>query len=466
MSFRRVVLTVSMAIFMANLDATIVYIALPTLSRVFGVETGAVSWAVLLYLLALCAFLPTFGKLADRWGSRTVLGSGYVLFTLGSLACGFAPGLPALCAFRFLQGVGGAMIFATANAVVVQHLPEAVRGRAFGILAVFGSVGVALGAPVGGFLLHYLDWRWVFFVNVPAGVAGALLAWLGLPRDRAGDGERKSFDLAGAALSFVALGAFIYCINTAQDYGWVGHGALGSAAVALLAGVLFVVRERRAPSPVLNLRIFSDRNLTAALLGTLTSTLLLDGYSFLFPFYFDGVRGLTPDRIGLLLIVFPAVSAVLGPFLGAWVDRVGPRRVCILSAAAMVASTALFLLFGSGTGYGVVIAALALYGAALGAFFAAVSTLVMNLAPPGEEGIVSAANALFTFLGSTLGVCLFEAVFSSPFPAGAANTAAPAALVLTGYHRAALAGVLFGLAVLATALVARPASRPGAHRAH
>lgn len=447
-----VITAISLAAFIANLDATIVYISLPTMSREFNVDTSQISWVVLSYLLALCSFLLVFGRLSDMKGSRRIFLWGYLVFITTSFLCGTAQGLGTLIAMRAAQGIGGAMLFSTTNIIIVQYLPEEIRGRAFGMMAVFAGIGIALGSPVGGFLLTHLGWQWIFFVNVPFGIFGLVLAMKVLPPLPTPDQRGLTFDLLGVLLSVVCLSTLVYVLNSGSKLGWLSPAILMSAAVSVVCAVTFVIRERRITQPLVDLGIFRILPLTSALMASFLGIVIFDGFGFVFPFFFDRVKEFSPDKTGMILGITPVVAGLVSPVAGFLVDRLRPRAVCVWSTAAQIIATAIFCTFDAATGYAPIIVSYVLFGAAISGFFTASATLVMSHAPTGKEGITSALLSMFQFSGAIFGVCLFETVYSFRFTARHASTAVleiPAAEIAIGYRDAAIFGLALGVIAFA-----------------
>jgi EmrB/QacA subfamily drug resistance transporter len=449
--------TLLLATFMANLDSTIVNIALPTLGTAFGVDASRVATVSLAYLLALCGFLLLGGRLGDVRGPRAVLLGGYALFVGASVGCALAPGVGVLAACRFVQGVGGALLNATLGLVVVRFLPADDRGRAFGLITAAGAVGYALGAPVGGFLVQHLGWRAVFWVNVPIGAVGALLVVRALPREAPTREAGAPLDLPGLLLGLGALAAAIVALNQVQELGWRSPLVLGAAGASVAGFALFVARERRTRHPLLDLGLFANRDLALGLLAALGVVVLVDGLSFVMPFYFDRVLRLAPGPTGLYLGLFPLLALVASPLGGRLADRLGPRRVCAASAALAVLPCAWFLGLDAGTSRVLLVVAFVVFGTGVAAFFAASASLVMSHAAPGRSGMTSALLSLNQSLGAVLGVTLCETLYSSALPVGAAAALAPAARHAAGVQRAALLWTAVSVAALLLAAVARAA---------
>src|ERR1700728_3999090 len=251
------VAAVCIGAFMGQLDASIVTVALPTLQRPFGVSVGAVTWVGLSYLLVLVATVIAVGRFADMWGRKLLYVYGFLLFTLASALCGFAPDLAALCGFRAWQAVGAAMLQANSLAIIVLVVPSRSLGRAIGLQGAAQALGLALGPTIGGLLLAGGGWRLIFFVNVPFGLLGALAAVLLVPRSR-DLAARVRFDWTGLGIFFPAVVALVSAISFGAELGWSSSVIVGLfVATAVLVG-LFIWHERRDPDPMLDLGLFRN----------------------------------------------------------------------------------------------------------------------------------------------------------------------------------------------------------------
>lgn len=285
-----IILITSLAMFMTNLDVSIVNIALPTLASNYGVSIASVSRIVLVYLLAIMSLLLVFGRLGDSRGAERVFTVGFIVFSLASLLCAFSWSINSLLVFRFIQGAGGAMVEATATALMLLYLPIEIRGRAFGINAVLGGVGFAAGAPVGGFLVQYLSWRWIFLVNIPVGLTVLVLAGMALQYRQKSERSAESFDILGAVLSFLGFGTLLYGLNFIQSAGISTAGLVMHLLPAIILLTTFLYYEKQAKLPLLDLSLFNNIHLSLGLAGYMAVVMVLNGFSFLFPFYFESVR--------------------------------------------------------------------------------------------------------------------------------------------------------------------------------
>jgi EmrB/QacA subfamily drug resistance transporter len=456
------IIAIAIAIFMTNLDTSIVNIALPEFTKIFHADTGEVSRIVLVYLLAMVSLLLVFGKVSDLKGSERIFTTGYVVFTLASGLCAFAPSLNLLIVFRFIQGVGGAMLLATWGAVAMKYLPAGMRGRAFGIVTVFGGIGMAIGAPVGGLLIHYLSWEWIFLINLPVGIAAIILIRFALNKKNVPAVGNDRFDFAGAAFSFAGILCLFLVLNTGADYGWLSWKSILLFIIAAGCLSLFYFREKRCISPLLNFRMLKNKHVLSGYTSTVIVVMILMGFNFLFPFYFDFVRHLDPEKTGFLLMTFPVVSILISPVSGYFCDKRSSRMVSMVALFFLIASSFLFATFGMMTSYYLVIASFLLFGVGLALFFTANTALVMSHATPGAEGMFTALLSAVTYLGAAFGINFFELIFSLGFPVTGRKLIPgnlPPEMLTTGFLHASVFGIILAIFGLMAVLIYREKSK-------
>lgn len=324
--------------FVSIMDATVVVTALPRLQTIFGVDLRQISYVATAYTLAQGVVVAASAYLATRFGIKPVYLTSLALFTAGSALCGLATSAPMLIAFRVLQGAGGAALVPLAFSLVLGAFPPAQRGLANGVFGIPVLAAPALGPTVGGYLVQYVDWRWIFYLNVPIGVAGALLGWRVLrptPPQRG-----LPFDLRGFLLLAPALGLLLFGLS---NLSYDGPGALMTVSGPLVAAALllavYVPVELGTARPLLDLRLFARRNYWAGSLIAWVSTVGLFGASFLLPQYLQALRGLSPYDAGLLLLP-QGLAAIAGTVAaGALYTRVDPRILIVGGAVAMAAAT-------------------------------------------------------------------------------------------------------------------------------
>jgi EmrB/QacA subfamily drug resistance transporter len=438
------VATVCIGAFMGQLDASIVTLAFPALEEEFGAGIGAVTWVGLTYLLVLVGLVAPIGRLADMAGRKLLYTYGFAVFIVGSALCGLAPNLLMLNVFRAVQAIGAAMLQANSVAIIYAAMPRDKLGRGIGIQGAAQALGLALGPTVGGLLVQAGGWRWIFWVNVPMGIAGVVLGWFFIPRSRNLVG-RSRFDWIGLALFFPAVAALLAAISLGNDVGWTSPWILALFVFAALALVAFLLRERAAASPMLPLALFRRLPFTAGIGSGLLSYLVMFGTLFVVPFYLQRALGVGPGRSGLILTVMPVVLGVLAPFAGRWADRVGPRPLTVSGMAVSAAALAGLALLESDMT--LLVAGLVLLGVGMGLFTPPNNAAIMAAAPGDQSGVAAGVLNMTRGVGTALGLAATGLVFA----AVAGEDASAADLVTHGFSAAAwfLAAVAAVAAVLA-----------------
>jgi len=409
------------AAFMTTLDSSIVNIGLPSIARAFGVSlSGTVEWVLIGYLVVIAAFLLTFGRLADMVGRKPLFLAGIGIFTLSSALCGAAPSLGALITARCFQGLGASAIFSVNVAMITRSFPAAERGRALGTNAILVALGVSVGPTAGGILTHLLNWRWIFYVNLPIGVVVILAAWhLLTERPRM---KRQHFDVPGATFLAVGLSALTLGLSFGQEWGWSSLRFLLSMLLATvaLAGAAWV--EHRAPFPLLDPALLRNRVFVLANVSFTICMLALFAVGFLLPFYLEELKGYGTLRSGLLLTPLPLALAVVAPLSGTLADRVGSRWLAPVGLA--LSSLGLILLTGLAPASSIffLILALVVTGIGQGLFQSPNTRAIMEAAPPEEQGVASGTLATSRVIGQCLSVAVAGAVFAG-FGAAEAGSA-------------------------------------------
>jgi EmrB/QacA subfamily drug resistance transporter len=402
-----VILVISLGTFMTGIDGSIVNIALPAIAQSLDVSTVTASWVLNAFLIIMISLLIMASRYGDMKGYRPVFLAGIVLFTLGSALCGLAPDIAFLILSRMLQGVGAAVISALGAAMIISYLPQSVRGQALGVVAMFLMLGVALGPVIGGYLTSAYSWRFIFYVNLPIGVALVLLGIHALPR-LPPVSPGISLDMPGSVLLFLALSTLIIGLTSVQGRG----GRTGMAALAASAAfwALFYVWERRTPSPLVNLSLFACRAYTFQSIGILLSQIPISGVMVLMPFYLELVRHIPTDHAGAILLGLPAGMILTAPLAGRISDRIGTKRPIIAGFAICAAALVLLSAVSPDTGIGYIVACLILLGAGTGTVFAPLNSAVMGESPVTEWGMTSGFVRMMTNLGISLGVALMMLV--------------------------------------------------------
>jgi EmrB/QacA subfamily drug resistance transporter len=443
---------------MIILDQTIVNVALPTIQSDLGFSQSSLAWVINAYLIALGGLLLLAGRMGDLLGRKRIFLAGLALFTLASLLCGVSQTEEMLIGARFVQGVGAAMASAVILGMIVTMFPQPrEQAMAIGIYSFVASAGASIGLLAGGVITQAINWHWIFFVNLPIGVAAAVLAVRLLEDDR-GLGLGEGADVAGAILVTAALMLGVYTIVGTVDHGWGSAHTLGfgAAAVALLAA--FVARQATASRPLVPLRIFRSRNVSGANVVQALMVAGLFGMFFLGTLYLQRVLGYDAVQTGAAFLPVSVGIGVLSlGFSARLITRLGARTVLLPGLAAIVAG--LLLLTGAPVGGDYVtdlLPALVLLGVGAGIAFPALVTLAMSGATPADSGLASGLVNTTQQVGGALGLAVLATLSSSRSDHLLAQGDSAASALTGGYHLAFSIGAgLVIAAIVVAALVLR-----------
>ena len=403
-----IMIVIIFGLFMTVLDSTIVNIAIPRLQNAFGADLNSVQWVITVYTLAQGVATPLTAFFAGRIGTKRFYILSLTAFTIGSFLCGLSWSLPILILFRVLQGLGGAFLFPLSITLLYREFPPNERGLASGILGIPILLAPALGPTLGGYIVTFASWQLIFFVNVPIGIVGVLMA-IFLMRDFRPD-VRMSFDLPGFLLSAGGLAAVLYSLSDASTDGWGSGKVLGLLIGGLLALVLFVIVEirtaNRGGQPLLDLRVFRNASFTAANIASVFVAIGLFGGLFLMPLYLQNLRGLSAFQAGLLLLP-QAFASMVGVVVGGrLVDRIGVRAVVIPGLILLTISTWLLTSLSLTTTYGALQWALVLRGLGFGLAFQPLLVAALAEIAPRDLASASSINTVVRFISQSLGIAI------------------------------------------------------------
>lgn len=407
---RRLVLAASaLGAFAATVKATGVNVVLPTLVEVFDAPFASVQWVVLSYLLASIALLPIIGRLGDLLGKRRVFLAGFAVFALGSVLCALAPTMQLLIAVRSVQGVGAAVLTSLGLALVTDVYPASERGRAIGVNGAVISAGVVLGPSLGGLIADAFSWRWVFGAGVLVVAAGAALAWRVVPRQAAAGA--RAFDLPGALTVVAALLSLSLALTLGQGRGFAAPSVLALFAASVALIVAFVAIERRAPSPVVDLRLFRAPALTIGLLTGLATFTAISGVILLMPFYLEGVLGFAPRQVGLLMAVVPVVLVIMAPIAGWAADRFGERPVTLIGLSSVFIGYLLVGRLDQDTTVARYLLSFLPVGLGMGTFQTPNNSAIMGAVQRSRSGTAGGLLALTRTFGQVLGTAVLATLW-------------------------------------------------------
>ena len=399
--------------FITTLDGSIVNIGLPAISQTFHVGvSGAIEWIIIGYLVVIASVLLTFGRLADMIGRKPIFVAGLIVFIIGSALCGMASSLLLLIIARLFQGLGGALIFSVNIAMITSTFPSNERGLALGLNAVVVSLGVSTGPTIGGIITQYLTWRWIFYVNLPIGIAVLVAAFYFYKERRVQKGEHGRFDPAGAAFLAISLALLTLGLSFGQEWGWLSPGTLSSLGVGALVLLTVIYIERRVEHPILDLHLLQNRVFAFANISFMLCMMALFAPGFVMPFYFEQLRGFSTIQTGLLLTPLPLTFALIAPFSGSLADRLGSRWLSPVGLA--IACFGLFLLsqLNAHSSMLDIIWRLIVIGIGQGIFQSPNTRTIMGEAPRSAQGEASGLLATGRVIGQSLSIALVGTVFA------------------------------------------------------
>ena len=433
----------STGLFMLMLDSTAIALALPAIRLDLGASTSGIQWAQNIYLLALAALVTTLGRLGDLVGRRLVFGAGLIVFSLGSIACAMADSIALLVAGRAIQGAGAAAMLALSLAIATLAFPAEQRGRAIGVWAAVSSIALAIGPLVGGVVVEIASWRWLFLLNIPlAAVSLAVLA-AAMPESRDESAGRR-IDVAGVIVLSAGLTLLVLALVQGKAWGWSSPDTLGALGAGVAMLTLFVVVERRAAEPIIDLELFRS----GPYLGASAAAFALVGsywtVMFLLPQYLDLALRFSTARSGLLMLPVTVPMAIISPLVARLVARASARLVMTAGMACATLGMLFLTRLDGSSNYWDVAPGLVLFGLALGFVYAPMSAAAMAALPPEKAGVASGVLAMIRCLAGAVMLAGAGAVFQhveveerglgrsfeAAFAAGIAETAWMLAAVL------------------------------------
>ena len=402
------------ALFMAILDNLVVNVALPTLSRDLNASTTQLQWIVSAYILVFASLQITAGGLGDRLGRKRWFLIGIVLFTATSLLAAFAQNVETLIAARALQGLGAAFILPLSLSLISEAFPPEERGRALGIWSAVSVSGIALGPVVGGLIVEYASWNWIFLINVPIGILAFFVTSAVVQESRDTSGTVAT-DVPGTLLITGAIGSLTWGLIEAGNRGWGDSlilTAFGAAAAMLVA---FVWVEAHTEKPMVPLRFFRSRTFTGANLDAFAVSFLIAGVAFFSTLYLQNVHGYSAVRAGLALLPMVAVMMIASPISGAMVNRLGSSR--LISLGMIIAGIGMFLFLRADVdaSYLDITPAYMVMGLGMALIFAPMTTAVLNSVESAKSGVASAVNGAIREIGNAFGVAFLGTLMNRAY---------------------------------------------------
>ena len=443
--------TVSIGTFMATLDSSIVNVALPTISGKLHADLSTLQWVVTAYLLTISSLLPVFGRIADLLGRRRIFSLGFIVFTFGSILCGLATNIWFLIGMRVLQAIGASMLMANSAAIIIANFPPKERGQALGLTGTVVALGSLTGPALGGVLVGLLDWRSIFYINLPIGILGYLAAQIVLPLDKPQQ-NKETFDFVGALFFTLGMISLMFAISNGQSWGWSSYPILGGLFLGTLSLAFFFYTEVRVTNPMIDLSLFRIRPFFIGNITGLLSFVAMFANVMLMPFYLQHVLHYSPTQVGLLMTAFPLTMAIIAPISGHASDRIGP--VVLTTSGLFVSAIGFFYLstLTSTSLFWQIVPGLLLMGLGAGLFQSPNNSSVMSSVPPPKLGVAGGINALVRNVGMVIGIAFSVSLFENREAMLLAGVNTPTAVqqanaFVGAYHIVMLASM--GIAILA-----------------
>ncbi len=396
---------------MSTLDSSIVNVALPKMAEELRVGTGAIAWVVSAYLIVVTVCILLFGRLGDLKGQGKVFRFGLLLFTAGSLLCGLTHTFALLLAARCVQAVGAAATMANSQGIITRTFPAQERGRALGINGAFVALGMLVGPALGGFIITFASWEYLFWINVPIGIAAFLanLRFSGAEDTRA----EEKLDIKGFLLFALAMAPLFVALEYGQDAGFNSPVIVACFAVAAVSGTVFYFAESRCGQPLLDLSIFRNTWFSVSIFCAFTSFVALSCSNIVLPFYLQNALAMSPGKASIYMTIYPLVLALVAPLSGYASDRIGPEALTLAGLTMM--SLGLFLMSGlrQNPPSWTLVLFIGVMSFGNGLFQSPNNSLVMSLVPEEKLGVGGSVNALVRNFGMVVGVAVSTSILYS-----------------------------------------------------
>ena len=423
---------------------------------------GLASASVIVYLLVLSGLFLFFGKLGDVWGYRRVFLAGIIIFSMGSLLCGFSGTVNQFIVYRVIQAVGAAMVASIGPAYVTRHIPESWHGRGLAYVSGAAVLGVILGPSLGIIITDVLTWHWIFFVNVPIGLAVVATGWFTLPANE--DTVRgRRFDLTGAVLFSCATVALVLAISSVHVFGITSLVTASLGIFTFAFWTLAIVYESATEDPAFEISLFKNRHFTNANISFILLKMVFNGPVFLFPFYLHLVLGYSYELTGLIVVVPGVVMLLTIPGVGSLTDRFSARTLCVMGASGAAAVYLFFAGLVTTITLAPALAALLVLGLSRGVFLVPNTKLILDHSPGDMKGAASGVMKALGNTGIILGMVIFQIAFSETLLGGEAAAqvtdpfAVPMPSIAAGFQAAFILAAALSLAAMFFAWHARDA---------
>jgi MFS transporter, DHA2 family, multidrug resistance protein len=400
--------TVMLGLFMAVLDSNIVNVALPHMMASLGTDADHIRWVIEAYAMSYAIFTLTTSWLRERIGIKKCFVAGLAIFTAASILCGISWSVESMIACRVLQGIGGGIMMPTGFTLITESFPASQRGAAFGVFGIVIVVAPSLGPTLGGYLVDFVNWRYIFYINVPVGILTVFLALAFLREYR--ELKPRPFDFLGFAGLATFLGCLLVALTDGQREGWRSDFILSYFAVSAIGFLAFIISAPRSKYPVLDIRLFANFHFSVLSILNIMRASALFGRMYLLPLFLQTMVGYSARAAGFLLLPGALVSGLVMPVTGSLVDRYGPKYFIFSGLALMGYSTFMYHSIDVVTPYSAILIPMIIFGVGAGFLNTPLSATAMNVVKPEQVGQVSTVLSVLMQVGGAFGVAMLGTI--------------------------------------------------------
>ncbi len=435
---------VAMGTFMGTLDASIVNVALPVMTKIMGTDIHISQWIVTAYLLTISSLLPIFGRAGDMYGQRRILTSGVALFTISSVACAFSSSIIMLIVSRIVQAVGASMMMSNGPAIIAMTFSVKERGRALGAIGTVVALGSVTGPALGGLLVGIFGWHSIFLINIPIGIIAFTMGRVLLPK---GIHKDETFDFAGSLFFAISIISILLVLSHGGKWGWQSIQVFTGISICIVSFILFFSVEMKVKHPMLDLSMFRNQPFLVGNISGLLSFIAMFSNVILLPFFLINIKELTPSQVGLIITPFPLVMGITAPLSGYLSEKISPVYLTTIGLSITSAGLAVMSYITGDTSILYIALLQAFMGLGSGLFQSPNNNSVISSVPREKMGIAGGINALMRNFGMVTGTAAAVSIFDNRRIGFLQDISNPTALQTTaaflhGYHTAIMAGAV------------------------
>ena len=398
--------------FMALLDTTIVNIAIPDMINVFNTNVTDVSWIINGYNLTFAIFLLTASRIADKYGRKKIFISGLIIFVVASILCGISENLNQLIIFRFIQGIGAAITVPVSIPIALELFSDNNRSKVVGIWGALSALASASGPVLGGLLIHYLGWEFIFFVNVPLGLISILLVSIYI-KESYGDNKNIKLDVLGTLFFTIFISSLTYALIKGDDYGWTSYTILILLVLSIVFLIAFLIRELKAHNAMLPIKIFKNRQFSLGNITILLIGIILNSILFIFSLYLTKLVGFSTLKAGLILSTLAIATMIISALTGPIVQKKGSLIISLIGLLILISTSFSMFLLEYNSSLSKIIFLLVVSGIGIGLCFAPVMSSVVEKGGKQYLGVVSGLSNVGRTLGGIMGIAVMVSILNT-----------------------------------------------------